>query len=61
MYIYSVPQRWWRDIYLAWQFSVGASFQTGGLCCAIYNVFGLSFADLNGDGKVDVLSQSNSS
>ncbi len=24
-----------------------------------YNVFGLSFADVNGDGKVDVLSQSN--
>lgn len=25
----------------------------------LYNVFGLSFADINGDGRVDVLSQSN--
>jgi hypothetical protein len=35
-----------------------ASSFTAGLS-AIYNIFGLSFADLNGDGKVDVLSQSN--
>jgi Bacterial Ig-like domain (group 3)/FG-GAP-like repeat len=40
-------------------FPLAPSFQTGGLCCAYYNIFGLSFADLNGDGKVDVLSQSN--
>ena len=24
-----------------------------------FNIFGLSFADFNGDGKIDVLSQSN--
>ncbi len=42
-------------------FPLAPSFQTGvGLCCAIYNVFGLSFADLNGDGKLDIVSQSNS-
>lgn len=40
-------------------FPLAPSFQTRGLCCAYYNIFGLSFADLNGDGKVDVLSQSN--
>lgn len=41
-------------------FPLAPSFQTGvNLCCALYNVFGLSFADVNGDGKVDVLSQSN--
>jgi hypothetical protein len=40
-------------------FPLAPSFQTVGLCCAYYNIFGLSFADLNGDGKVDVLSQSN--
>ena len=34
-------------------------FQTV-LCCSVYNIFGLSFADVNGDGKLDVLSQSNS-
>ena len=28
-------------------------------CCSGYNIFGLSFADLNGDGKMDVISQSN--
>ncbi|HEX6494064.1 MAG TPA: Ig-like domain repeat protein, partial [Acidobacteriaceae bacterium] len=38
---------------------LAASFQTGNLCCAFYNIIGLSFADLNGDGKLDVLSQSN--
>jgi hypothetical protein len=40
-------------------FPLAPSFQTVDLCCAYYNIFGLSFADLNGDGKVDVLSQSN--
>ena len=41
-------------------FPLAPSFQTGvNLCCALYNVFGLSFVDVNGDGKVDVLSQSN--
>jgi hypothetical protein len=41
-------------------FPLAPSFQTGaGPCCAINNVFGLSFADLNSDGKSDVLSQSN--
>ncbi|MGA9717884.1 MAG: FG-GAP-like repeat-containing protein [Acidobacteriaceae bacterium] len=41
-------------------FALAPSFQTGvNLCCALYNVFGLSFGDVNGDGKVDVLSQSN--
>jgi hypothetical protein len=40
-------------------FPLAPSFQTGGLCCVFFNIFGLSFADLNGDGKVDVLSQSN--
>jgi FG-GAP-like repeat len=41
-------------------FPLGPSFQTGvNLCCALYNIFGLSFADVNGDGKVDILSQSN--
>jgi hypothetical protein len=36
---------------LAPSFAAGSSIQ--------YNVFGLSFADLNGDGRIDVLSQSN--
>ena len=40
-------------------FPLAPSFQTGNLCCAFYNIFGLSFADVNGDGKLDVLSQSN--
>jgi hypothetical protein len=40
-------------------FPLAPSFQTGNLCCGFYNIFGLSFADLNGDGKLDVLSQSN--
>lgn len=41
-------------------FPLAPSFQTGvNLCCDQYNIFGLSFADLNGDGKIDVLSQSN--
>ena len=35
-----------------------ASSFTAGLS-DIYNIFGLSFADLNGDGRIDVLSQSN--
>jgi hypothetical protein len=42
-------------------FPLAAPIQSGvGLCCVFYNVFSLSFADLNGDGKIDVLSQSNS-
>ena len=41
-------------------FPLAPSFQTGvGLCCAIYGIGPLGFADLNGDGKVDVISQSN--
>jgi hypothetical protein len=40
-------------------YPLAPSFQAGGLCCAIYNIFGLSFADVNGDGRIDVLSQSN--
>ena len=36
---------------LAPSFAAGSS--------VIYNIFGLSFADLNGDGRIDVLSQSN--
>jgi hypothetical protein len=40
-------------------FPLAPSFQTGGLCCAFYNILGLSFADLNGDSKLDVVSQSN--
>jgi Bacterial Ig-like domain (group 3)/FG-GAP-like repeat/FG-GAP repeat len=40
-------------------YPLARSFQAGGLCCAIYNIFGLSFADVNGDGRIDVLSQSN--
>jgi hypothetical protein len=40
-------------------FPLAPSFQTGAGCCALYNIFGLSFADVNGDGNLDVLSQSN--
>ncbi|HEY3988809.1 MAG TPA: FG-GAP-like repeat-containing protein [Acidobacteriaceae bacterium] len=41
-------------------FPLAAPAQPGqNLCCGSYNIFGLSFADMNGDGKVDVLSQSN--
>jgi Bacterial Ig-like domain (group 3)/FG-GAP-like repeat len=40
-------------------YPLAPSFQTGGLCCAFYDIFGLSFADVNGDGRIDVLSQSN--
>jgi hypothetical protein len=40
-------------------YPLAPSFQAGGLCCAFYNIFGLSFADVNGDGRIDVLSQSN--
>jgi hypothetical protein len=36
---------------LAPSFAAGSS--------VIYNIFGLSFADVNGDGRIDVLSQSN--
>jgi Bacterial Ig-like domain (group 3)/FG-GAP-like repeat len=39
-------------------FPLAPSFQTGNTCCASFGVIGLSFADLNGDGKLDVLSQS---
>jgi hypothetical protein len=40
-------------------FPLAPPFQTGsGLCCGQYEIYGLSFADLNGDGKLDVLSQS---
>jgi hypothetical protein len=40
-------------------FPLAAPVQPGqNLCCGMYNIFGLSFADVNGDGKVDVLSQS---
>ena len=41
-------------------FPLAPSFQSGvNLCCALYNIFRLSFGDMNGDGKIDVLSQSN--
>lgn len=40
-------------------FPLAPSVQSGvNLCCGIVAVRGLSFADLNGDGKTDVLSQS---
>jgi hypothetical protein len=40
-------------------FPLAPPFQTGsGLCCGQNEIYGLSFADLNGDGKFDVLSQS---
>jgi hypothetical protein len=38
-------------------FPMAPSFQTGNLCCASYGIVGLSFADVNGDGKLDVLSR----
>jgi hypothetical protein len=39
---------------------LAAPFDGGGYeCCVRLDIFGLSFADFNGDGKVDVLSQSN--
>jgi Bacterial Ig-like domain (group 3)/FG-GAP-like repeat len=41
-------------------FPLAASFQTGvNLCCSSFGIIGLSFGDVNGDGKLDVLSQSN--
>jgi uncharacterized protein (DUF2141 family) len=40
-------------------FPLAASFTEDNECCVYFNIFGLSFADFNGDGKVDVLSQSN--
>ena len=40
-------------------FPLAASFSENAECCVDFNIFGLSFADFNGDGKVDVLSQSN--
>jgi hypothetical protein len=39
-------------------FPLAPSFQTGSSCCKRYTIYGLSFADVNGDGKLDVLSQS---
>jgi hypothetical protein len=39
-------------------FPLAPSFQTGNLCCASFGIIGLNFADVNGDGKLDVLSQS---
>ena len=41
-------------------FALAAPIQLGGNCCALLNVFGLSFGDVNGDGNLDVISQSNS-
>ncbi len=38
-------------------FPLAPSFAAGS--SVLYNIFGLSFADLNGDGRMDVLSQSN--
>ena len=41
-------------------FPLAPPVKTGvGMCCVMYNIFGLSFGDVNGDGKIDVLSQSN--
>ena len=40
-------------------FPLAASFTENAECCVDFNIFGLSFADFNGDGKFDVLSQSN--
>ena len=39
-------------------FQLGPPFAAGS--SVAYNIFGLSFADVNGDGRMDVLSQSNS-
>ena len=41
-------------------FALAGPIQMGGSCCALLNVFGLSFADVNGDGNIDVISESNS-
>ena len=41
-------------------FALAAPIHLGGSCCALLNVFGLSFGDVNGDGNLDVISQSNS-
>jgi hypothetical protein len=38
-------------------FPFGSPYQA---CCATYNVVGLSFGDVNGDGKLDIVSQMNS-
>lgn len=40
-------------------FALAAPIQTGGICCDSLNVFGMVFADLNGDGKPDVIAESN--
>ncbi len=40
-------------------FPLAAPVQPGqNLCCYLYTIFGLDFGDVNGDGKLDVLSQS---
>jgi hypothetical protein len=38
-------------------FPFGAPYQA---CCATFSTFGLSFGDVNGDGKLDIVSQMNS-
>ncbi|HEY1807870.1 MAG TPA: FG-GAP-like repeat-containing protein [Acidobacteriaceae bacterium] len=40
-------------------FALAAPIELGTGCCAELNVFGLSFGDVNGDGNIDVISESN--
>jgi hypothetical protein len=42
------------------RFALASPVQLGNGCCAMLNIFGLSFADVNGDINIDVISQSNS-
>lgn len=40
-------------------FALAAPIELGTGCCTELNVFGLSFGDVNGDGNIDVISESN--